>query len=265
MWLTRIPENNKTDSRNLVLGTKKYKEQKGNDVSDVELERAAQYSDIPVKQAKQSEDFTSEIDKVPLFLFRTGDRGIEGSNNTLFLMSRDRITDPASGEKDESGTIFLVAGRKDVNLDLKEDKSIFLLSMKSDADGNMDITKGDSAGAKAVIAMKSDEIRIVAREGMKIIVNGGKLHIESSSDVILKSDSKITLDCNSIEVGTGGQKAVKGETLVGILGDVVQALLTDMRPSPMGPVAPASSLQAWGTALSKIQAGMPLSDNVKLK
>lgn len=42
------------------------------------------------------------------------------------------------GEKEESGTIFAVAGRKDKeNLNLADDKSYIVISAKTQADGNM--------------------------------------------------------------------------------------------------------------------------------
>lgn len=231
LWITRIPENNAVDARNLVLGSKKYeKESSRNDTSKIGLEKASQDTEIDVQKPKQSADF--KIEEVPPFVFRVGDRAIEGSNNTLFLMSRDRVDSPDSGEKDKAGAIFLVAGRsKEKDLDLKEDKSILLISMMSDADGNMSIDAGDKAGAAAVIAAKSDEIRIVARKGMKIVVEqgdiyikndgkitlettgdldikgGAKINIKGSSDITLKSDSKVILDCNNIEIGVGRRKS----------------------------------------------------------
>lgn len=66
-----------------------------------------------------------------------------------------------------------------------------------------------------------------------------------------------------------GEATVMGETLVGVLADIVQALTTDIRPSAMGPVAPAGSLSTWIQALVKLKLPVPasqvLSKNVKVK
>jgi hypothetical protein len=289
LWVTRIPESKKVDKLNLVPGEKKYEENKDNDYSD----KAAQGTLLEVKQPKQSEEFAKE--DVPDFTARIGDRAIHGSNNTLILLSRDRKDKPDSGEEKGAGSIFLIAGRKkkeEINIEKDGDDSVILISMKSEVDANFgikDAKAGKDAKADASIVVRSNEIRISARTGMKIIVDKGdlyikadgkvtveaekeimlktkdKLNVEASSDITLKSNSKVTLDCNQIEVGTGGEKAVKGETLVGILADVVQGLMTDIRPSAMGPVAPAGSLGGWISAFGKLKSPLPLSMNVKIK
>lgn len=100
LWLTRTSENFRSDQRNLVPGSKKYKDEKTNDFSDVGLEQAVQGTDHPPKDIKVSKEFTTE--EVPPFTPRVGDRVIEGSNNTLITLSRDRVTDPESGIEKES-------------------------------------------------------------------------------------------------------------------------------------------------------------------
>lgn len=94
LWISRAPENYRSDQRNLVPGSKKYKDESTNDFSDVGLEQAVQGTDSPPKDIEISDEFTSE--EVPPFTPRVGDRVIEGSNNTLITLSRDRVTDPAS-------------------------------------------------------------------------------------------------------------------------------------------------------------------------
>ena len=271
LWLTRIPENNKIDQLNLVPGDKKYQENDANDTSSVALSKAAQDTELEAKQPKQSDDFAKE--EIPPFTPRVGDRTIQGSNNTLISLSRDRIDEPSSGIKSESGTIFLVAGRKDKeNLNLKDDKAFIIISSKTDVDKNLSIKAGDEKSGVSTVAIKADEIRISARKGMKIVVdsgdvyikNDGKLNIESSGEVNVKSGKKIVLDCSSIEVGGGGEKAVLGDTLKGLIDDYVGSNTTHTHPSAMGPTGPSVDLVS-----AKIQASIKLaqilSNTVKVK
>jgi hypothetical protein len=180
LWITRVPENFKSDQRNIVPGSKKYKDESTNDFSDVGLEQAVQGTDSPPKDIKVSDkEFTSE--DVPPFTARVGDRIIEGSNNTLITLSRDRITDPESGEKENSGTVIIATGRKEKeNLNFKDDKASFLIvTSSSKIDENWDLkSKGSDAGATAAIGLKSDEIRISAKKGMKIVIEDGDVYID---------------------------------------------------------------------------------------
>lgn len=233
LWVTRIPEHKKIDQRNLVLGSKKYDDNaEKNQVSKVGLKKVSEDTDIDTKDIKQSPNFARETIKP--FTFRTGDYGLEGSNNTLILMSRDRKDKPDSGEKEKAGALFLVAGRKDEEqLNWKDDLSYLVISMNSDADGNMDIQAGENKGAAAVIAAKSDEIRIVAREGMKIIVedgevymkSSGKINIESDKDIIVKSNSKVQIDAPNTEVGGADDNAV----LYGPLSDAITQIMNRLK------------------------------------
>jgi len=219
LWITRVPENNNIDNRNLVLGSKKYEKELQDSVL---AEGLAQGALVKVKKAVQSKDFAIEVDDIPPFLFRTGDRGLEGSNNTLVLMSRDRNDTIDSGTEKKAGAIFLVAGRtKPKELDLESDNSMLVVSMMSDMDSNMKIEAGKSAGASAVIAAKSDEIRIVARKGMKIVVSGdGDLHIESGGEIQIKTPGKVKIDAGTVDVG--------GNDGPGVLGDKLEILWTKL-------------------------------------
>lgn len=140
---------------------------------------------------------------------------------------------------------------------------------------------GDDAGAKAFVAIKSDEIRIWAKEGMKIVVDkgdiyvkaGGKLKVETDDEITIKTPKLLKLDAGSLqnpmELGGGGEAAANGETLVAALGELAQALSTDIRPSAMGPVAPAGSMAKFIEIMIKCQLPAPasqlLSSAVKIK
>lgn len=293
LWLTRAPDPMKSENVNLVPAEQKFKDNKENNVSDVEINKAAQGSDSAnLRQPKQSDDFSKDKD-VPPFTARVGDRVIQGSNNTLILLTRDRKDKPDSGQKDGSGTIFLIAGRKDKEtINLKDDQAFIVISAKSDIDDYLEAKYADSDPGKksgvATVSIKSDEIRIVGRKGMRIIVEDGdvfvsakgkltvetekeavlktkdKLNVEASSDITLKSNSKVTLDCNQIDVGTGGEEAVLGKTIRDIVKDYIGTNTTHTHPSAMGPTGPSVDLiPARDTAEAKL--AMALSKTVKIK
>jgi len=246
LWITRIPENNTVDARNLVLGSKKYEK----NVSKVGLEKASQDTEIDIQKPKQSSEF--KVEEVPPFIFRVGDRGTEGSNNTLFLMSRDRVDKPDSGETDKAGAIFLVAGRsKDKDLDLKEDKSTLLISMMSDVDENMGMNAGPKAGATAVIAAKSDQIRLFGRKGIKIIVKDGDLFLYGKN--LYFSDK-----ADNVEPG------ILGDTLKKVFDDMLDAIGDFQLATPAGPAPMKPLMLAIKAKISKGLTDM-LSKNFNMK
>lgn len=250
LWLTRAPDNKKTEQLNLVPGEKKYKDNPNNDTSDVGIEQSAQSSDLNVKQIKQSDEFAKE--DVPDFTARIGDRVIQGSNNTLILLSRDRIDDPSSGQKKGSGTIFLVAGRQDKEkLNLKKDQSLVIVSSKTDIDNNLGISVGDAKSSVASVALVSDEVRAFAKKGMKLVVDGGDLYMTGKNLYFADKSSNT-------------EPAVLGKTLSQVFSDMLDAIGNFQLPTPAGP----APLQPLKTVIqAKIQAGLNnmLSKTINLK
>lgn len=271
LWVSRAPDNFKIEQLNLVPGEKKYQDNPDADSSDVGIDKASQDTDLDATQPKQSDDFVKE--DIPPFTARVGDRVIQGSNNTLILLTRDRVDDPTTGQKEGSGTIFLIAGRKDKEkINLKDDQAFIIISSKTDVDKNLAIKGGSDKSGVSTVAIKSDEIRISARKGMKVYVekgdvyikNDGKLNIDTSGEVNIKSGKKIVLDCSAIEAGGGGEKAVLGDTLKGLIKGYIDSNTTHTHPSAMGPTGPSIDLVP-----AQIQAGLKLeqilSNTVKVK
>jgi hypothetical protein len=97
---------------------------------------------------------------------------------------------------------------------MSDDKSRVYISSKTNPDDNFGIETGDPVSAKAAIVCKSDEIRVIAREGMKIVVEGGQARI-AADEVVIESDN----------INLGGD----GLSEVGILGttflDALKAFL----------------------------------------
>lgn len=274
LWITRAPDPMKSENVNLVPAEQKFKDNRENNVSDVEINKAAQGSDSAnIKQPKQSEEFSKDKD-VPPFTARVGDRAIQGSNNTLILLTRDRIDEPGSGQKDKSGTIFLIAGRKGKEkINLKDDEAFIVISQKTDVDTNLDIKAGDSRDGVATVAIKSDEIRIVGRKGMKIIVeNGdvfvkadGKLNIETTKDISVKTDGKIDMKASGVNVGGEDSPAARADKLSQLWNQLKIEFTnwsntvmynTAMGPT-IGPGVPPLQVPGWDSSIE--------SNSVKVK
>jgi len=242
LWLTRIPEAKTEDSDNITPGEDKFINDPENELKTTKKqarkkieERESEPPDIEV-----SEEFIQEKDVVPSFVARVGDRVIKGSNNTLIFLGRDRPSDVESGEKEEAGTVCIVTGREDEDINLDSDKSCVYISMKTDVDGNFGIDVGPPSDPTAAIGIKSDEIRVVARNGAKIVVEGGDLHLEGANIFVGNNASEQHV------LGTTfrGQQATKNNQLIAALTKVISAMETGKgasAPPGGGPLIPLNS------------------------
>lgn len=267
LWITRIPESLITDKTNLTLGYKKYKEEASNEIdSDIASEKRAQSApeQSKVKTPPLSPEFVKE--EVPSFISRVGDRTLEGSNNTLISLGRDRPTNVDSGIKEGAGTIDIVTGRinEEGDLDLESDLSRIYITSKSDTDKNFNIKAGPEVNGTSAIVCKSDEIRIVARKGTKIVVEKGDVYIKNDGKVTVETTGKVDIKAAGVNVGGEDSSAALGDQVVDVLTDILSGLSSDMRPYPLGPVAPnPGSIIKWATAQGKLQTIK--STTVKLK
>ena len=113
---------------------------------------------------------------------------INGENNTFIVLGRDRysnLNDDSYGAKSQNncGAIDIVAGRISaftsrlkeikgrINPSFSADASRIYLSQKADVDRYFSLCKGrgGSEGGKAAIAIKSDDVRIIARHSLKLV------------------------------------------------------------------------------------------------
>lgn len=222
LWLTRISEPLNVDNKNYVAGTKKY-----TDITEMEAESVVQGTDTPSKPSL-ADDFVTE--DVPPLTARAGDHVLHGSNNAVIVLGRDRPADLASGEKEQAGTIDLVAGRvSSEHMDTKNDKARVYVSAKTDVDVNFGTDNiGEKAAPSAAIIAVGDEIRIIARNGAKIVV--------------LSDDGTLTLDAPSVHIGNQAlEPAVFGDKLRDWLNDLLSAVTTKMvMNTPAGPTAPGA-------------------------
>lgn len=120
---------------------------------------------------------------VPNYLSSVGDHVIHGGNNNWIILGRDRPASRASGYAGlgdtQTATIDIVVGRmahepKDgvyVDPNLETDSARIYISQKTDIDKNFKLVPGSigESNSKSAIGLKSDSIRIMGREGIKLV------------------------------------------------------------------------------------------------
>jgi len=178
---------------------------------------------------------------VPEFVKRVGDRVIAGSNNSMIVFGTDRPTDIDSGYGDinslgggkRAGSCHIIVGRAGENPDPIDDKSFIYLSMKTDVDDNLELTFEEETNDVAAAVVKSDALRFVARENLKISVGGAY--------IFMKSDGTVIIDGPKIELGSDAtERVIKGETFTRIFAGHAHATAT----GNSGPPLPNPDLQA---------------------
>lgn len=161
------------------------------------------------------------IEDVPRFIKRYGDHALEGSNNTLIVMGTDRakkgkasIDDGLGNTKSKNGgkgtgSILIVSGRKDKDPDFDKDDSFIYISSKTNCDTNLGLDKVEkNADEKPSIIAKSDTIRLVYRNSIKIVLDGGKnyVYIDDGKVTINIDKNKIEMDSKKLTADVGNTK-----------------------------------------------------------
>jgi hypothetical protein len=144
----------------------------------------------------------------PKFSKASCERVITSGTNAWIVLGRDRPSNKASGYGGQGGTaagsIDLVVGRKPLDPELEVDPSFISdaarihISQRTDVDRNLGLVSGQvgAVEARSAIGMKADEIRLVARGGIKIVTEGrgainsagGKIKSTSGIDLIAGND-----------------------------------------------------------------------------
>ena len=186
---------------------------------------------------------TNLVEPVPNYIPRDGDRILDGANNASIVLGRDRPGEIGSGYGSQTGagTIDIVSGRLSSNIQTTElnlgtsrrellsidpnlalDASRIYVSQKTDIDENFNLAEGSigNSRARAGIAIKSDAVRMIGREGVKIVT---KVDTHNSQGGGIISIPKIELMAGN---GLGGdqQPAVKGTTLMRGLKEIIQKI-----------------------------------------
>ena len=140
---------------------------------------------------------------MPQFAQSKAEKVIDNGTNASIVVGRDRPASVFSGYGGRgdsgAGTIDMVSGRMShkpssvnnsneelrANPDFKLDASRIYISQKTDIDDNFDLAEGriGRSTARAGIAMKSDAIRIIGREGIKM-TTGTDVKNSTGEDII---------------------------------------------------------------------------------
>lgn len=155
------------------------------------------------------------VEPLPLFNRAPAETVLEGENGSYIVLGRDRPSNKLSGYGGKGDTqaasIDIVVGRKGrlatevsedgekvwADPDFKEDAARIYLSQKTDVDDNFNLAKGKYpvAKAKSAIGAKADNIRLIAREAIKMVSGvdgknsqGGNSKASYGIDLIANND-----------------------------------------------------------------------------
>ena len=197
------------------------------------------------------------IEPVPNFIEAPSEKVLANSNNAWIVMGRDRPGPRTSGYGGKGDTqaasIDIVVGRMAnsaksvdgkgekvfVDPDFKIDAARIHISQKTDIDENFGLATGTvgTSSAKSGIALKADAIRLVAREGIKLVSSestknsqGGDLQGLVGIDLIAGNidDAGSNADLQPIVKGDNLQEALTRivahiENLTGIVDTLMMA------------------------------------------
>ena len=225
----------------LESGVKGTSEQPNQDFSKADPQALEGYlNQSPELQAEQSGIACGpSIEPVPMLARAAGDVVLEGTRNSAVVCTVDRpggLTDGYGGRgATQCGAIDIVAGRMGpyvadrdkaglpikVNPNFTVDAARVYVSQKSDIDeyfGLVDGNVGNPAAASAV-GIKADEVRIVARGGIKLVTG---TDVRNSRDYVVVGTGGIDLIAGNEE--DAQQPLVLGDNLVtAFVGEGVDA------------------------------------------
>lgn len=157
------------------------------------------------------------LDPAPKHIQTPSEKIVSNQNNSQIVLGRDRPADRLSGYGGSGDThaasIDIVAGRQGAEArkvdenneqlwadpDIKKDAARIYISQKTDVDKNFSLAKGTigHSKAKSGVAIKADGVRIISREGIKLVTRtdsqnsqGGKVRIINGVDIIAGNTDK---------------------------------------------------------------------------
>lgn len=207
-----------------------------------------------IKISSRAEEFNGVrgsklYESTPRVLYPRGAVGQSGLNNTAIWQSTDHIGyfGAGYGARDNAGQIDIVAGYSSAlsNKRTKEfnpqkpndietvsvypspfnDASRIQISMKTDPDDNFQLADGNigSVKTRAAIAMKSDSIRVIGREGIKI-VTGVTENEGNSAGANIRTGPRINFIAGNAVDSPGKRQALepvaKADTLKVVINDI---------------------------------------------
>ena len=176
---------------------------------------------------------------IPNFLSTPTENVLSNEHNAWLVLGRDRVASKMSGYGGKGDTqaasIDIVAGRMGsdvrqanstgedlwVNPNFKKDAARIYISQKSDIDKYFDLVDGTVGNAltKSSVAIKADAVRIIGREGIKLVT---KTDIKNSQGGEIRSVVGIDLIAGNDDEDI--QPLPKGDNLVEALDRIVEHL-----------------------------------------
>ena len=200
-----------------------------------------QLDELTPKERSKYEGFggTKKIESVPEFIQADCETVIRGENNSWIVLGRDRPSGVFSGHggagSSHAASIDLCVGRGGaqakrtdengsplyINNDFKSDAARIYISQKTDIDRNFGIVPGIHGNPtnRSAIGIKADNIRIVARESIKLVT---KTDDKNSRDGKINATMGIQLIAGDDD--SDMQPLVKGDNLM----DVLDLILKDI-------------------------------------
>ena len=180
---------------------------------------------------------------VPFFNKAPCEMTIEGQNNATIVLGRDRPADTLSGYggvgHTQAGAIDIVVGRMGhkpkmydqddekwfTDPDFVKDSARIYISQKTDVDENFNLVTGEvgNAKVKSAIALKADGVRLIAREGIKLITSVDETNAQGGLNV-----AAVGIDLIAGNDDSQLQPLVKGENAskaLRALADKIQDLI----------------------------------------
>ena len=177
----------------------------------------------------------------------------------------------------DNNIIFLGSGNSVINYTLPiENKKESFFDYPSELRGNQILLSSD----RIILSAKTSEM-IFASKGDTGFITDGQFSIDSSKGINITTDEHIYVDVKNnenlhITVGSAGtialgsidkqelEAAAKGETLVGLLGEMLDLITQQIYVTPAGPTSPGPTNIAQFASL-KAKLNSILSNNVQLK
>jgi len=210
------------------------------------------------------------LEPVPTYLQTESEEVWSNKNGAFIVLGRDRPGNRFSGYggpgDTQAAAIDIVVGRmgaypKQVNSagekllvepDLKIDAARIYISQKTDVDKNFGLARGrvGKSKARSAIALKADGIRVISREGIKLITTTDRLNSQGGR---IKTITGIDLIAGNNDVGL--QPFVKGDNMVEALDKII-GYIQDLTEVVQGVV---TSQLALNVALQNHVHGIPPS------
>lgn len=168
------------------------------DISKLPKEQQTRVSLSPQQSSVVGVNHGTLIEPIPNIIQGKGEKWVDGANNTAICLGRDRPGSLGSGygATTGAGQIDIVAGYSSsdikrsknnststptsvsVDPNLSLDAARIMISQKTDVDENFRIAPGQIGNVKnkSAVAIKADSIRIVGREGIKIVTGIDKVN-----------------------------------------------------------------------------------------